>query len=356
MNIYIGSLPPNTSARFLINYFKKIVKVADLRRIKNKGRKSPGYAILKLERKEDVEILLSKEHRIEGNLLLVKPYLTPQERLDLEKSLVHKRIYIKNLPENAEAEDYEDFFKKFGKVISVVLKKKQATVGTYGFITFENEKIAQNLIDKGSIDFKGTELEIKDYIINDCKFKNELKKMDKEMNEMSEESGSNISREIKTEEKIPPKIKKEKIQEKRKMAISQSKKPEEEEDIFIKKNKKKEEISTKVVKEEERKTKKRPIMGQNQTPKIKLPNEVKGKEKIGQAIQLDQNITKASPMVMLFKGYPKPSFLRVKSDNRYKEKLDLMCILKKDSYLSRKHDQYNLRINKPTSGDQVFIG
>lgn len=304
MNIYIGSLPARTSAKDITTYFKRLVKVLDLKRIKNKGRKSPGYAILKVGSRKDYDKLMSSPHSINGHSLVLKPYLTPTERLELEKSLIRKRVYVKNLPEYAPVDALTHVFSIFGKIDSVVVKKKQLSDATYGFITFEAESSAENCLEQGFIDFYGHVLEIKDYKINHSKFKKELSFGKKGNASPVMVTGS---------ENIYSEHRREQGQEVRDYHYQQS----------------------------------NPHHGQISPRRVEseMSLEPRNSNKRN-PIRHRRLRTKEGTLRACFQGYPRSSFFERRQGNWFYDRLNMKSIVRKDSYLSKKHDFYNLRFNK----------
>lgn len=175
MNIYIGSLPPKTSTRDINTYFSSFVTIIDIKRMKNKGRKSPGYIILKVSTEDEFNLLLSQEHYIGNQKVIVKPYLTPKQRLSLETSMLDKRVYIKSLPASMDQEVLRQLFTKYGEITSIILKKKQKSNITYAFITFLYASSASRCLEEGFVEFEDKILEIKDYKINKSKFEKEIR-------------------------------------------------------------------------------------------------------------------------------------------------------------------------------------
>lgn len=302
MNIYVGSLPPSTSAKALQGYFKKLVKVVNLRRIKNKGRKSPGYAILKVDTKAEFDYLISTDHFINGQKLIVKAYLTPQQRLKIEKSLVNRRVYVKNLPEYAPVEQLKQLFRRFGDVKSVVLKEKQAQGEVYGFITFFDHHSAKRCLERGFIEFRGNDLEIKQYRINDSKFQKEIPNMVEKSSD-----GSPINQREVFEKRHPGEVEENLSSNRLKTRFIDSQQDHEVNNEKI--------LEPKINPEEV----------EHSLGKIGITAEIQG---------------------VNFKGYPKPSFREIEGNYWVTERLMLKGISKKDSRLSRKHDSYNLNFNK----------
>lgn len=285
MNIYIGSLPAKTSAKELTSYFKMLVKVLDLKRIKNKGRKSPGYAILKVSSQRDFDKLMSTEHFINGSRLTLKPYLTPSERLELEKSLIRKRVYVKNLPDYAPVDGLKHAFSIFGDINSVVIKKKQLTDATYGFVTFETESSAVRCLQQGFVNFLGQILEIKDYKINHSKFKKELSYGKQGKDSLPKQVGL------------------------RNHGQSQD------------------QVSRQMAQQSEVKIEQSNLPGRS--------NHIQ-----------QQRENRGMPISASFQGYPRPAFVQKANSCWFSDQLVIRSIVRKDSYLSKKHDLYNLRYNK----------
>jgi RNA recognition motif-containing protein len=323
MNIFVGCLPAQTPAEQLMAYFSQFkVRIISLKRKKNKGKKSPGYAILEVSSLQEFEVLLAKEHFLKGKKLLLKPYLSPEERLKKEEFFQQRRVYLKNLPENVTTEQIKEEFGKFGEIESIMTKKKGGTGRLYGFVTFEHEESAARCINQKRFLLLGNPVEAKAYKIKQSKYKGKE-------SDANQRAGAENSKRKNTRTK-----------DKRGEAINFTNPNNrfKEQRNMIKKNYKG--IFDDREKESLRKSKlrrgKSKILGSN--AELRLGSQKRHyPTRVGERIKANET---------LIGSYERPSFAIVRlSNGQYKEKLRLGGLGLKNSFLSRVRDSFNLRFN-----------
>lgn len=73
--IFIESLPKKCTADMLKKYFLQFVKEVNVKRSKNKGRRIKMYAIVEFASDEEYQKVVSMEHVVFGEKLMVKPFI-----------------------------------------------------------------------------------------------------------------------------------------------------------------------------------------------------------------------------------------------------------------------------------------
>jgi len=324
MNIFVGSLPAQTPAEELITYFQQYEGIKNLKRKKNKGKKSPGYAILRVESLEIMNQILSKEHVFKGKKLLLKPYLSPEQRLSKEKFFQDRRIYLKNLPEFATVEILKGVFSTFGKIESIMTKRKGGTGRLYGFVTFEDNESALLCVNKKRFQLGSVFIEARPYKIKQGKFKDLNEKNFKFQQPDYIQFRENSLQFTKA---LPLNHKEDestlfntsfKLHLKGKQPSNQHQCPGHQYQIF----------------------------SQNFNNR-NFPNNVNLKNQ--QRVRRSQNFGKSNfskNQKTLLKGaYPRSSFITITINGQKYEKLCLSSIVKKDSFYTKKRDFCNLRLN-----------
>jgi RNA recognition motif-containing protein len=68
--------------------------------------------------------LLRGEYTFEGNRLQVNKFLTAEERILQSQEIKKKRVFINDVNISVTEQEILNFFKSFGEIYSVFLKKK----------------------------------------------------------------------------------------------------------------------------------------------------------------------------------------------------------------------------------------
>lgn len=104
-------------------------------------------------------------------------------------------ICVKGLPDNFEKKDVNDFFGKYGEIKRFLLLNQKNIL----FCCFKSEKVAQNLVNKGTINYKGNILTIK--YSKDKEFKDKDSFKQKDMNKKNNYNINNTNNAQKNEGK-----------------------------------------------------------------------------------------------------------------------------------------------------------
>lgn len=78
--IFIEKLPRNCTSKILREYFAELAPKFNVRRSKNKGKKTKMHAVIEIFSESVFEKILSMEHEINGKKLKLKPYSKSKPR------------------------------------------------------------------------------------------------------------------------------------------------------------------------------------------------------------------------------------------------------------------------------------
>jgi len=143
----------NTKLPDLYEYFNQFGKLNKIiipydKNNKNEGFK--GYSLVTFEDRESVEKVNAKEkHFINDREVYISIAKTKKEARDQMETKNNKTLYIGRISQDTTKEDLEDYFKQFGKLESAYLiyEKDTNISKRFGFVEYEKEEIAKNVID-----------------------------------------------------------------------------------------------------------------------------------------------------------------------------------------------------------------
>lgn len=129
-----------------------------MNRVKDTPR---GFAFVTM--KDDGEIkskILTIKHNIQG-FVDVKLAENDQKRQEVEKS--NKKIFVGGIEGSVSTEELRDYFSGFGRVKEAVVLRNMDTNQSrgFGFVTFEDEDVAENLVRENNFVLKGKNMDVK---------------------------------------------------------------------------------------------------------------------------------------------------------------------------------------------------
>ena len=157
--LYIGSIPGNTTEQELKAHFGSVCQMVSLILVKNKhnNKTNSGFGFLTVASAADVQKLQAMDHVLGGRKIKVEPFAEGNKLKEVRTSLMRKRLYISDIPEQVTDAHIEEFFGKFGPLESAYKVKVQSTKKpcTFGYVTFTTEEPALELIKAGSVVING---------------------------------------------------------------------------------------------------------------------------------------------------------------------------------------------------------
>lgn len=143
--IFIGGLPNNTKDEELRSVLSKYAEVKELK-VKRRNNKSKnkclGYAIAKVGQNQVQQLINLRYLTYKNRKISLTKNLKGKELEDFQKKFAKRRLFIKDLPKDAEAKFLETTFSKFGHLDSFYIRGQPGTELKLGVVIFQEKKSA----------------------------------------------------------------------------------------------------------------------------------------------------------------------------------------------------------------------
>lgn len=170
--IFVGGLTWNTSKEMLYGEFQKFGEIVDSIVMKNPetgNSRGFGFVTFKDNAAADSAVAAGT-HKIDGKIVDVKlcnPRLAAQQRTNKQKT-DNCKVFVGGLPHGVTDDEIKNFFSRYGTVKEFKMmydENKQRPRG-FGFITFDAEESANQVLQEHYIQFNGKQIEVKPQIHN----------------------------------------------------------------------------------------------------------------------------------------------------------------------------------------------
>ena len=164
LKLFVGGLNYLSLRDDIKSYFQTFGKVqsCSLLTDKNTG-KSRGFAFVSIKDPQNIleKKILSRKHEINGKIVDVKPVVEGKKREDMIDS--SKKIFVGGLEPSVTEKDLIEFFSKFGKVkdASVLFDNNRNASRGFGFVSFEDKNVIENLVNNNNFVLKGSKIDVK---------------------------------------------------------------------------------------------------------------------------------------------------------------------------------------------------
>ena len=164
LKLFVGGLNYLSLRDDIKSYFQTFGKVqsCSLLTDKNTG-KSRGFAFVSIKDPQNIleKKILSRKHEINGKIVDVKPVVEGKKREDMIDS--SKKIFVGGLEPSVTEKDLIEFFSKFGKVkdASVLFDNNRNASRGFGFVSFEDKNVIENLVNNNNFVLKGRKIDVK---------------------------------------------------------------------------------------------------------------------------------------------------------------------------------------------------
>ena len=129
------------------------------KKLDNEINENERYIAQKAKAKKQSEVRKNKYSEI--NIVDVKPAVEGKKREDMMDS--SKKIFVGGLEPSVTEKDLFDFFSKFGEVkdASVLIDNNRNVSRGFGFVSFEDKNIVDELVKKNNFELKGRKIDVK---------------------------------------------------------------------------------------------------------------------------------------------------------------------------------------------------
>ncbi|EGX96432.1 RNA recognition protein, RNP-1 [Cordyceps militaris CM01] len=134
--MFIGGLNWETTDQSLRDYFSQFGEVVEctVMRDSNTGR-SRGFGFLTFKDAKTVNIVMVKEHYLDGKII------DPKRAIPRDEQEKTSKIFVGGVSQDTTDQEFREFFAQFGRVIdaTLMMDKDTGRPRGFGFVTFESE-------------------------------------------------------------------------------------------------------------------------------------------------------------------------------------------------------------------------
>ena len=164
LKLFVGGLNYLSLRDDIKSYFETFGKVQSCSLLTDKTTgKSRGFAFVSIRDPNGIleQKILSRKHEINGKIVDVKLALEGKKREEMMDS--SKKIFVGALDPSVTDKDLIDFFSKYGTVkeASVLFDNNRNLSRGFGFVTFEDKKTVDLLVQENKYYIKGRKIDVK---------------------------------------------------------------------------------------------------------------------------------------------------------------------------------------------------
>ncbi|KAI0433570.1 hypothetical protein F5Y09DRAFT_64783 [Xylaria sp. FL1042] len=134
--MFIGGLNWETTDQSLRDYFSQFGEVTECTVMRDgaSGR-SRGFGFLTFKDPKTVNIVMVKEHFLDGKLI------DPKRAIPRDEQEKTSKIFVGGVSQDTTENEFKDYFAQFGRVVdaTLMMDKDTGRPRGFGFVTFENE-------------------------------------------------------------------------------------------------------------------------------------------------------------------------------------------------------------------------
>ncbi|CEH16787.1 RNA-binding protein musashi/mRNA cleavage and polyadenylation factor I complex, subunit HRP1 [Ceraceosorus bombacis] len=156
--MFVGGLSWDTTDEALAKHFSQYGKVTHCTIMREPGSgRSRGFAFLRFADPSTVNVVMVKEHFLDGKLIDPKRAVP---RGDSQKTL---RCFVGSIPQTATSESFRRTFEPFGEVTesNLMMDNQTGRPRGYGFVSFTTEESAERLLASQPLYLDGKQIEVK---------------------------------------------------------------------------------------------------------------------------------------------------------------------------------------------------
>ncbi|KAI9683662.1 MAG: hypothetical protein M1829_004967 [Trizodia sp. TS-e1964] len=155
--MFIGGLNWETTDQTLKKYFSQFGEVLECTVMRDgaSGR-SRGFGFLTFKDAKTVNIVMVKEHYLDGKII------DPKRAIPRDEQERTSKIFVGGVSQDATETDFKEFFMQFGRVIdaTLMIDKDTGRPRGFGFVTFDSEAAVDATLER-PLEILGKPIEVK---------------------------------------------------------------------------------------------------------------------------------------------------------------------------------------------------
>ncbi|KIM37945.1 hypothetical protein M413DRAFT_448206 [Hebeloma cylindrosporum] len=155
--LFIGGLSWDTTDEGLRDYFAQFGQVDACTIMRDPAGTSRGFAFMTFEDASAVNLVVSREHQLDGKMI------DPKRAIPREEHLRNTRYFVGGLSPVTTPDSMRQFFGEYGKVVdaTVMLDRESGRSKGFGFVTFEDANNAGQLVGNVGLILDDKQIEVK---------------------------------------------------------------------------------------------------------------------------------------------------------------------------------------------------
>ncbi|CEJ88469.1 Putative RNA recognition protein, RNP-1 [[Torrubiella] hemipterigena] len=155
--MFIGGLNWETTDQSLREYFENFGEVVECTVMRDGATgRSRGFGFLTFKDAKTVNIVMVKEHFLDGKII------DPKRAIPRDEQEKTSKIFVGGVSQDTTDQEFREFFAQFGRVVdaTLMMDKDTGRPRGFGFVTFENEAGVDACIDI-PLEIHGKPVEVK---------------------------------------------------------------------------------------------------------------------------------------------------------------------------------------------------
>ncbi|KAI5850643.1 hypothetical protein BZA05DRAFT_59474 [Tricharina praecox] len=156
--MFIGGLNWETTDDSLKEYFSQFGEVTECTVMRDgpTGR-SRGFGFLTFKDPKTVNIVMVKEHYLDGKII------DPKRAIPRDEQEKTSKIFVGGVSQEATESDFREYFLQFGRVLdaTLMMDKDTGRPRGFGFVTFDSESAVENALNCPTLAIMGKQIEVK---------------------------------------------------------------------------------------------------------------------------------------------------------------------------------------------------
>ncbi|KAI4151009.1 MAG: hypothetical protein LQ340_003744, partial [Diploschistes diacapsis] len=155
--MFIGGLNWETTDQSLKDYFSQFGEVQECTVMRDAATgRSRGFGFLTFRDPKTVNIVMVKEHFLDGKII------DPKRAIPRDEQEKTSKIFVGGVSQEATEQDFKEYFMQYGRVIdaTLMMDKDTGRPRGFGFVTFDSEAAVEATLE-GDLRIHGKPIEVK---------------------------------------------------------------------------------------------------------------------------------------------------------------------------------------------------